>query len=59
MAECTIDFDLLNDDQGVDALLGETSFEASLTQLLNVNKQQLINGADVREITTEQGMYKM
>ena len=56
MAECTIDFDLLNDDEGFDALLGAKSFEASLTQLLNVNAQQLINGADLREITTEQGM---
>jgi len=37
MAECTIEFDLLNDDVGFDALLGEKSFEASLMQLLNVN----------------------
>ena len=42
----------MNDDNGFEELFGDTDFDASLTQLFNINTQQLING--LRECTTGQ-----
>jgi len=47
----------MNDDNGFEELFGDTAFDASLTQLFNINTQQLING--LRECATGQGMLSM
>ena len=47
--------DIINDDNCFEELFDDTTFDASLTHLFNINTQQMING--LRECMTGQGMF--